>query len=173
MVRVNSSKQGPVGCLVQWVRTAANGASYGVGIKFDDTQENMAASWLKDTLFQLGFEPGKLKERRMFIRFPSPAQIRAVLSTRTGEAMTDGRLMNIGVGGALITVGAEVPLGTKVRLSLDPTLDTPALDTTCHVKSSVRDQKRQVYVTGLQFEFSGEGQIRTYIKAVKKKLARM
>ena len=173
MIGVANARQGPVSCLVMWIRSNSSGASYGAGVKFEDTQENLGKSWLKETLRQLGFEPGKIRERRNFIRFPSPSQVHATFANRTGDVLGDGRLMNIGLGGALAAVGIEIPVGTPIRLQLDPTLDTPPLDAMGVVRSSVRDIKRQVFVTGMQFQMEGEGQVKTYLRAVKKKLARL
>lgn len=172
LVGMPNSRQGPVSCQVMWTRTISSSGSLSVGLKFDDTQENMGRSWLKDTLRQLGFEPGKIRERRNFIRFPSPSQVRSALANRAGDLLGDGRLINIGFGGALAAVSVEVPVGTQVRVQLDPTLDTPPLDAAGVVRSNIRDTKRQLYITGIEFEIQGEGQIKKYIRAVKKKLAK-
>ncbi|CAM9945177.1 unnamed protein product, partial [Phaeothamnion confervicola] len=172
LVGMPNSRQGPVSCQVMWTRTISSSGSLSVGLKFDDTQENMARSWLKDTLRQLGFEPGKIRERRNFIRFPSPSQVRSALANRAGDFLGDGRLINIGFGGALAAVSVEVPVGTQVRVQLDPTLDTPPLDAAGVVRSNIRDTKRQLYITGIEFDMQGEGQIKKYIRAVKKKLAK-
>jgi hypothetical protein len=172
LVAMPNSRQGPVSCQVMWTRTLSSSGSLDVGLKFDDTQENMARSWLKDTLRQLGFEAGNIRERRNFIRFPSPSQIRSALANRAGDLLGDGRLINIGVGGALAAISVDVPVGTQVRVQLDPTLDTPPLDAAGVVRSNIRDIKRQLYVTGIEFDIKGEGQIKKYIRAVKRKLAR-
>ena len=168
-----NSKSGSVACQVMWVRPTSKKGSYSNGIKFEDTQENLGRSWLRDCLRQLGFEPGRIRERRNFIRFPAPSQVRAALTNRTGDQLTDGRLLNIGYGGALAAFSVEVPPNTPIRLQLDPTLDSPPLDCCGMVRSSIKDVKRQMHVTGLEFDMQGEPQIKAYIRAIKKKLNKL
>jgi hypothetical protein len=164
------SRAGLVTCIVVWVKTS--GTTVSTGVRFDESKENLAKSWLKQTLLQLGFVPGKVKERRTYIRFPSPSTIRAVVGNRNGDNLTEGRLLNIGYGGALAGLEVELPIGAPVNLQLDPTLTTPPLDSLGKVRSVVRDVKKRVYITGIQFDTQGESQVKKYLKAVRKSLAK-
>jgi hypothetical protein len=83
--------------------------------------------------------------------------------------LTQGRLENIGFGGAQVSLEVTVPILTPIHLVLDPTIETPPLNCAGIVRSSVRDVKKRAFITGIQFEMGGESQLKTYLRAVKMK----
>jgi len=144
-----SQKMG-VRCCVVWSKKLGRAETYSTGLLFDETDEVMSKSWVKEMLRQVGFGDGRIRERRSHVRVPS--HLRCALANRSGDVLTDGTLLNIGLGGALVGVHVEVNAGTILRLQVDPVAGYPALDLMAEVRSSRKDVRNQRFLHGLRFQ---------------------
>ena len=167
-VALPKSKFGEVNCQVVWCKPVAGTRNFTLGLSFADTGPNLAKSWLKEKLRELGFDAGKINERRNFIRFPAP-NVEVLLVDGVGDVLAEGRLVNFGYGGALVALVSEVSCGTGVRIVIEATQETPAVDTLAVVRSFYKSAKK-FYVTGLQFAKPSEAQVKRFVRASKKKM---
>ena len=161
------SKLGAVTCQVVWCKPVPNTRNITMGLTFADTPQKLAKSWVKEQLLALGFDASKRNERRNFIRFPAPS-LQVFLVDGVGDVLAEGRLINIGHGGALVGLVTQVSCETGVRVVIEATHETPALDTLAVVKSFHKSAKK-FYVTGLQFAKPGDSDIKRLVRAVRKK----
>ena len=165
-LRVLRPKGGPVVCRVKWIRPKRFSDKFHAGVEFVDTAENMRASWLKDTLRQLGFQPGRIKEKRKHIRVPSES--RAVLASTAGDELGEGILLNLGVGGALAAIDVAVPEGNKIILRVDPVGTLPFLEIPAVIRSVQQNQRTQKFQHGLKFEDQDNRLVKRYLSILMK-----
>ncbi len=157
---------GPGICKVVWGRPKRFSQLFLAGLQFADTVENMRQSWIKQTLTQLGFSPGRIKEKRKHIRVPS--EQRAVLSSTVGDDLTDGLLINLGIGGALVSLPIEVPKTVRVVLKVDPMGTLSPLEIPCTIRSCRKCKKSLKYLHGLRFEDQDNDLVRRYLALLMK-----
>lgn len=103
-------------CTVMWCRRKAGTNELEAGLKYADTPGNMRRSWVKFLLKELGFEERAIYSRRKAIRAPS--ELSARLRNQGGEAL-EGRVINLGIGGALFESDGGFSPGQAVRLEMD------------------------------------------------------
>ena len=154
--------------VVVWCKPQ-RGDCFEAGLRFSTLDEEGVLAWLTPVLNQLGFDRERASERRNFIRFPTPSVVKVTLTNLQGDCLSEGRLFNLGFGGALAGVPLEMVPGTPVRLRVHVSESTPAVDVEAVVQTSVR--QGNLAMTGLKFVTAGPAQVRNYIRAVKKKLA--
>lgn len=165
-LRIIRREGGPIVCGVKWTRPKRFSDKFHTGVEFQDTAENLRASWIKPTLQQLGFQPGRIKEKRRHIRVPSDS--RAVIASSAGEELGDGILMNLGIGGALVSVNVAVPEKNKVLLRVDPVGALPLLEMPAIVRNVHQDQRTQKHLHGLRFEDQNNKLVKRYLSILMK-----
>lgn len=108
-----------VACKVRGCRPGPKG--FECGLVYHQDAERLSRSWVCTLLRELGYDIGHLQQRRAFIRVKTdlPAQIEA------GDGMFEGRVIDLGVGGALLKCEQELPDHEEVRLLLDATAGDP------------------------------------------------
>lgn len=120
---------GPVRIQVAWVKRV--GRELVAGARFADTRENMKRSWVRFLLQEIGFDESRTFQRRQHIRVDASIPSRLFLeSGAPGEAPVDGRIVNIGIGGALLETRVSVDSGRHGSLEMSlwrilPTLRLP------------------------------------------------
>jgi PilZ domain-containing protein len=165
-VRVIRPNGGPIVCQVKWTRPKRFSEKFHTGVEFSDSAENMRASWIKDTLRQLGFQPGRIKEKRKHIRVPSES--RAVLASVAGDELGDGVLVNMGVGGALVAIDVAVPEGNKTILRVDPVGALPLLEMPAVIRSVHQNKRTQKHLHGLRFDDQDNRLVKRYLSILMK-----
>ena len=148
---------------VAWTR------GHAAGLLLTDTGTALAGSWIKEQLLESGFDAEKRNQRRSFIRFPAPS-LQTFLIDGNGDLLAEGRMVNIGHGGALVALAKQVQVEIGVRIQAGATAETPALDTLAVVRSFHKSPKKY-FVTGLQFANPSETQVKRFVRAVRKKMA--
>lgn len=138
------------------------------GALFTETGAALAGSWVRGQLLESGFDAEKRNQRRSFIRFPAPS-LQTFLIDGQGELLAEGRMVNVGHGGALVALATQVATDIGVRIRVEETPETPALDTLAAVRSFHKSPKK-FFVTGLQFGNPGEAQVKRFVRAVRKKM---
>ena len=165
-VQVLRPEGGPVSCKVIWSRPKRFSDQHLSGLQFIDSKENMRSSWVKSTLQKLGFKPGKIKEQRKHIRVRSEA--RATLSSTAGDELTEGTLLNLGIGGALVKMETPIPQSVKVILSVDPVGAVSPLRMPCVIRSSWKDERTLKAMHGLRFDDQNNALVKKYLKILMK-----
>lgn len=165
-VRIVRPGGGAVVCKVVWSRAQRFTNKFHAGVLFDDSPENMRASWIKPTLQQLGFQPGRIKEKRQYIRVPS--EHRAVLSSTAGDALGEGDLLNLGIGGALVEIDVAIPKGNKIILKVDPVGALPLLEIRAGICSVTKNKRDQKFRHGLEFEDQNNRLVKRYLNIFMK-----
>lgn len=150
------AEAGPVKAQICWVNKV--GRDTIVGCKYADSRENMRRSWVRFLLQELGFDESRLFQRRKFIRVD--AAIPARLIDGEGRSLCEARVVNIGIGGALLetTGGLEKGLSLDLELSLWrilPTLRLPiaVIDTRLEAESGL-------HLTSVKFGAIGSDQVK-------------
>ncbi len=159
---------GSVRCEVVWCHPRKHDDGYYTGVKFSDTNENMRKSWVKPALKALGFSSKRIKERRREVRIPARSQPRVSIANRAGDVLTDGVLLNLSVGGALVKIGVQIPVRLKVVLQVDPIGVVPPLEVLSEVRSCKKDVHSQKWIHGLQFIDSPESLVTKYMEELYK-----
>lgn len=136
-------------CLVRWARRRRNSEEIEAGLQYVDTEGNMRRSWIQFLLKELGFNERAIYTRRKQIRAEST--LSGELVTETEGSVIEGRILNLGVGGALFESSASFSAQTAIRIrceswsGLKP-LDLPAL--VLHVK---RPDPAGPYLSSVRF----------------------
>lgn len=146
-VNITYPGKGGVQCQVIWSTPHPRYVESVSGLKYEDTSENLRQSWVRQMLQELGFDESKVYTRRKFIRANAsiPARLEA-----PDKSQLNARVVNLGVGGALVELEEEFPHQTILQLDMSlwrilPTLQLPAM-----VLNSRRDENGKV-LSGLRF----------------------
>jgi hypothetical protein len=111
---------GPVFCKVVWVLKSAKRKAYQAGLRFDDSDEAKASSWMRPVLSRLGFAKGKIREKRVDVRLEVHAHVPVSVQAMEGELLGDGVLVDFSRRGAQISVDTQIPKETQIFLSIGP-----------------------------------------------------
>lgn len=133
------------------------------GLMFVGSNEEKNISWVKTALDKLGASQNRVKERRAHVRVP--AEGIAYLANRSGDRLCEGKLRNIGLGGALFLSEVGVQAGTTVRLQSD-IVGRVKLDEPGTVRSCRKDIRSQHFLVGMEFAETGTEQVRKYLRQV-------
>lgn len=105
---------GVVRCVVLWSQKV--GREMVAGLRYNDTKENMRRSWVRYVLTELGFDEARTYQRRRHIRVDG--SIPARLFQGEESLVPDARVVNLGIGGALVETRNEVPKGIDADLEI-------------------------------------------------------
>ena len=132
--RVNSVK-----CTVAWVNSfgTASRPNYEAGLTFSSLPEDMDSSWVSYILEKLGFDEKQTFQKRQYLRAKGRIPAR-VFTELEGEAL-NSQIVNLGVGGALVS--SETPLAEETLVHCEMCLwrVLPALRLPCKVLSVRED----------------------------------
>ena len=107
-------------CKVQWVKKLTD--NYQVGLVFEKTDEQLAETWVKPILDNLGFAKGAFEEKRSLVR------ARALLDSEVRcETNVQGLMVNVSLGGALFQSKQHLNPGTEVTLHVNSHKKLPRL----------------------------------------------
>lgn len=147
-----------------WCRSVRGTNKHQVGVQYNADQQMLRASWLKPALKTLGFKPNLITEKRKLLRVPG--KIRCVLKALTGDVYTEGELLDLSIGGALVEGEVELPDNLKVILETDPVGNLKPLTPVGKIVSCNRNVELQRWRCGIQFTESDLPAIRKYMKAL-------
>lgn len=133
-------------CKVLWSQSRQRDFVLFAGLGYDEPETTMAHSWVKYLLKQLGFSRERLYQKRKYVRAECwvPAQL-----IYGGNERAEGRLYNLGVGGALIEAAAPLEDGMPVQLLVGPYEELPAFTVPGKLASRRMDGRR--YLHGVEF----------------------
>ncbi|GMU57931.1 MAG: hypothetical protein AMXMBFR33_70770 [Candidatus Xenobia bacterium] len=121
---VPTSGGNPVPCQVRWCRGGV------AGLSFELRPTELVRSWVSQLLTAVGFNEEAVYQRRTAIR--ASADLPVALKAADQE-MQSGRLLDLGVGGALVQVTAELALGQRRTLVVGPHWNLEVMRLECEV----------------------------------------
>lgn len=144
-----------VSCKVAWTQTRSRDYVMFAGLLYAEDEKAMARSWIKYLLKQLGFSREKIFQKRKYVRAECfvPARMRY-----GGDRPVEGKLYNLGVGGALIDAAAPLQVGMDVELTIGPYEELPEFTVTG--KLATRREEARRFLHGVEFQQLDDPQAR-------------
>lgn len=142
-----------VKCQVIWSQPHPRYVESVSGLRYQTSLEN---SWVKLMLQELGFDDSKVYTRRKFIRANAsiPARLEA-----PNKSQLQARVVNLGVGGALIEMDEEFPRDTVVNLDMSLWRILPALSLPAVVVGARREPDNGNVLCGVRFDELNPNQV--------------
>jgi hypothetical protein len=132
---------------VAWVK--AKKPEYEVGLEYNDSDENLAHSWIQLALRHLDPEQVKRRSRRI------PAYLFVHVADAQSIDLGRGICVNISTGGCLLKMDRRLPLEQAVRLGLGPGDQEPSIFLTGKILNHVPSNERGEHLHHVQF-YPGE-----------------
>lgn len=123
---------GPVKVQVAWVQRS--GRELIAGARYTDSRDNMRRSWVRFLLQEIGFDETRTYQRRKFIRVDASIPCRIFRGNEC--VLSESRLVNIGIGGALLESADPLAKGDVLTVEMSlwrilPTLRLPVAVMDC------------------------------------------
>lgn len=135
-------------CEVMWCRGKGN--EHSAGIRYVDTEENLKGSWVKVILQELGLGDESAFQRRKHVRIATTLRSE-IRDLRSGRYLTDGKVLNLSVGGALVQSANEVEDGAQVLCLIGPYSNYPTLSIAAMCLNTRYDEEEGCYLHSIQF----------------------
>lgn len=141
--------------VVAWCRKSKTG-KIEVGLRYDETRTNLERSWVKLILRELGFDEKSIFQRRKARRAVAmlPAQV-----ARMGQRTQGARVLNLGVGGALLQSDERFDKGQDMVLDVGPALGLPVLSVPGEVVTCRYEPQSQSWLEGVRFRSMDQKQL--------------
>lgn len=144
---LEEGEAGPVKVQVAWVQRS--GRELVAGARYTDSRDNMRRSWVRFLLQEIGFDESRTYQRRKFIRVDASIPCRIF---RGEECLVhEGRLVNIGIGGALLESAEELVKGDVLTVEMSLWRILPTLRLPVAVMDPRREPESGLVLTSLQF----------------------
>jgi hypothetical protein len=134
-------------CRVAWARQRK--PEWEVGLEYNDTDENLAHSWVQLALKHLDPEQVNRRSRRI------PANMIVQVSDAAGEVVGRGLCVNLSTGGCLLQMDKPLMKDEVVKLGIGPSESDPAIFLSGRVLRHVPGGDVGQYLHHVQF-FPGE-----------------
>ncbi|MBI3927497.1 MAG: PilZ domain-containing protein [Armatimonadetes bacterium] len=108
---------------VMWYspRMGENGSG---GVQFQEPPQDLGKSWVVDLLHRLGLGSSNFINRRKYTR----ARADLPASVRCGEERREGKVLDIGLGGAMLELDGNLETGDLLELQIPAFRNLPELD---------------------------------------------
>lgn len=147
-----------------WSRSSRTNSRNQLGVMYKADQQMLRASWLTPALKQLGFKSEMVSEKRKLLRVPG--QLSCQLKGMTGDTYTEGSMLDLSVGGALVEGEVELPENLQIQFKIEPLGNLKALDGVARVVSCYRDPEEEKWRCGIRFTEVDDTLVRRYLKAL-------
>ncbi|MBI3924517.1 MAG: PilZ domain-containing protein [Armatimonadetes bacterium] len=151
--RTSPERARPIEALVVWSVRGDDGCSR-AGLKYAESLENLTSSWVVDVLVGLGLGAEMLRQRRAWIRIQTDLQV--MVKTPKDKEL-EGRMLDVGMGGARVETSKKLPLKGQSRLVLPGGSTRGSLSIPATVLESRKDAERNAYVNRLRFMALNKG----------------
>lgn len=146
---------GAVRAQVAW--TQRSGREWIAGMRYADSADNLKSSWVRYLLQEVGFDENRTFQRRKFIRVDASIPARVFDDSQT--TVCEGRLVNLGIGGALLESSQALEKGVLGTLEMSlwrilPTLQLPVAVLQC------RGEESGLHLLSLKFGSMDAGQVK-------------
>jgi hypothetical protein len=145
-----------VRCKVLWTQPRSRDFVLFVGLVYAEDEKTMARSWIKYLLKQLGFSKERIYQKRKYAR--AECFVPAKMVYGAGKVV-EGRLFNLGVGGALVEAAAPLEDGEKIELHVGPYEELPAIYLPGRLVSRRSEARR--FLHGVEFSDLNASQARS------------
>lgn len=162
-VRVSAPDQsGLVGrqrliCRVAWVKPRR--PDYELGLEYNDSDENVAHSWIQLALRHLDPEQVQRRSRRI------PANLWVQVSDAEGYPLGRGICINISTGGCLLQMDRHIPKDDVVKMGLGPSDQEASIFLSGRILSHVQSSEHGQCLHHLQF-FPGENRNHSRLRSL-------
>jgi c-di-GMP-binding flagellar brake protein YcgR len=136
-----------ISCKVMWTQTRPRDYVLFAGLGYAEDEKSMARSWVKYLLKQLGFSKELIYQKRRYVR--AECFVPAQMMYPGNHLPIDGRLYNLGVGGALVEFAAPLDEGAQVELRVGPYEDLPRFALPGRLVSRRAEARR--FLHGIEF----------------------
>ncbi|MBT9588334.1 PilZ domain-containing protein, partial [bacterium] len=162
-VRVSAPDQsGLVGrqrliCRVAWVRLKR--PDYELGLEYNDSDENLAHSWIQLALRHLDPEQVKRRSRRI------PANLYVQIWDSHGTPIGRGICINISTGGCLLQMERHIPKDEVIKMGLGPSELEASIFLSGRILSHVQSGDHNKCLHHMQF-FPGENRNHSRLRSL-------
>ncbi len=154
----------PLRAQVIWCKARRGGKGYRAGLSYSPDQQRLGDSFLKPALRQCGFKAELPGEKRRLIRVPG--RVPCELKGLTGESYTDGEMLDLSLGGALVESVVKFNEGLTLAFETAPLGGLPPLQGIAKVASVQQASESGKWRCGLRFTESNSDQVRKYIRSM-------
>jgi len=144
-----------VRCVVNWTRRNPQG-QLEAGLRYDDLESNLEKSWVKVILRELGFDAASIFQRRKARRVVAMLQVQLRRPGRTGLT---ARVLNLGVGGALLQTLDPFDRGQVLTMDLGPVKGLSVLSVSAEVLTCRYEPRSQSWFCGVRFSGLSDRQL--------------
>lgn len=144
-------------CRVAWVKVRR--PEYELGLEYNDSDENVAHSWIQLALRHLDPEQVKRRSRRI------PANLFVQVSDSHGYPLGRGICVNISTGGCLLQMERHIPKDDVVKMGLGPSDQEASIFLTGRIVSHVHSAEHGQFLHHLQF-FPGENRNHSRLRSL-------
>jgi hypothetical protein len=154
----------PLQAQVLWCKPLRNGKGFRLGARYLDEDQRLRDSWLKPALRQAGFKAELPGEKRQLVRVPG--RVACQIKGLTGEAYTDGEMLDLSLGGALVESPLEFPQNLSIEFETSPVGGLPPLKGIAKIASCQEIAGERKWRSGLRFTESKADVVRQYMKSM-------
>ncbi len=147
---------GVVRCQVLWAQRV--GREFVAGLRYADSKENMRRSWIRYLLMELGFDETRTYQRRKHIRVDGSLPARVF--SEGEQFLVEPRVVNLGVGGALLEARNEGVRGIPVEVEISLWRILPTLCLAGHVIDVRQEPGTGLWLHSVQFTALDSDQIK-------------
>ena len=141
------AEAGPVRVQVAWVQRS--GRELIAGARYTDSRDNMRRSWVRFLLQEIGFDESRTYQRRKFIRVDAAIPARIFQGEQC--LISEARLVNIGIGGALLESADRLTKGSIYTVEMSLWRILPTLRLPVAAMDERNDEESGLVLTSLQF----------------------
>ncbi|GEM_PF-829445 len=138
-----SYEGGPATMRVVWCRKKSDGKQFVCGLQYADTKKNLQDSWVASLLQHYGVSVGVASQKRKKIRI----SVDLPISIAHPLEMVSGQVLDLGVGGALISTNIDISRKDILGFRIGPyrSLETLFIDGKIAHQRYVASAKRWTY----------------------------
>lgn len=150
---------------VMWCRTRPHDGIRLAGVRYKDKPEDLQKTWVWTLLEELGLAGDVSFQKRRHVRLATAlkAELRDLTS---GRFLTQGKVNNLSVGGALIEGREQMKKGARILALVGPHLNYPTLSIHAKVLASRPADEDKVYLHSIQFIDVSKKQLKTLERLV-------
>lgn len=136
----NAESPDSVYCKAVWVTDFGppGHVTYEAGLSFEEVEPEKQETWVKYILEQLGFDENKTFQKRRYLR--ASGRVPARVFRPHNEESVAGEIVNIGVGGALLSSTEQLPAESLIHCEICLWRILPALRLPCRILS-IREEE--------------------------------
>lgn len=155
---------------VVWCRVREHDKKVLIGARYTEDQADLEKSWVWTLLQEMGIHKSTAFQKRKHVRMATglKAELRELQS---GRFLTQGKVNNLSVGGALIESADNIKRGTAVLALIGPHLNYPTLSIHAKLVNSRDDDHAENKLHSLQFIDVTKEQMKNLESSILKMLA--